>query len=136
MQDVQRLEKRIIRATAQAIQDFGLVVEGDRILVGCSGGKDSYTLLHVLMRLRERAPIDFELVAVNLDQGQPGFPAEVVEGHFKAVGVPNFKICVRFKGPRPHRCKKQQKPHKAPKILCGCLKLPQAPPKMFNASNY
>ncbi len=88
MQDVERLEKRIIRATAQAILDFGLVVEGDRILVGCSGGKDSYTLLHVLMRLRERAPIDFELVAVNLDQGQPGFPAEVVEGHFKAVGVP------------------------------------------------
>jgi tRNA 2-thiocytidine biosynthesis protein TtcA len=88
MQDVERLEKRIIRATAQAILDFGLVVEGDRILVGCSGGKDSYTLLHVLMRLRERAPIDFDLVAVNLDQGQPGFPAEVLEGHFKAVGVP------------------------------------------------
>ncbi len=88
MQDVERLEKRIIRATAQAISDFGLVVEGDRILVACSGGKDSYTLLHVLMRLRERAPIDFELVAVNLDQGQPGFPAEVLEGHFRAVGVP------------------------------------------------
>jgi tRNA 2-thiocytidine biosynthesis protein TtcA len=88
MQDVEKLEKRIIRATAQAIMDFGLVVEGDRILVGCSGGKDSYTLLHVLMRLRERAPIDFELVAVNLDQGQPGFPAERLEGHFKAVGVP------------------------------------------------
>jgi len=88
MQDVEKLEKRIIRATAQAILDFGLVVEGDRILVGCSGGKDSYTLLHVLMRLRERAPIDFELVAVNLDQGQPGFPAEVLEGHFRAVGVP------------------------------------------------
>jgi tRNA 2-thiocytidine biosynthesis protein TtcA len=88
MQDVEKLEKRIIRATAQAILDFGLVVEGDRILVGCSGGKDSYTLLHVLMRLRERAPIDFELVAVNLDQGQPGFPAEVLEGHFEAVGVP------------------------------------------------
>ena len=83
-----RLEKRIIRATAQAIGDFGLVVEGDRILVGCSGGKDSYTLLHVLMALQRRAPIDFELVAVNLDQGQPGFPAEVLEGHFKAVGVP------------------------------------------------
>ena len=88
MRDVERLEKRIIRATAQAILDFGLVVEGDRILVGCSGGKDSYTLLHVLMRLRERAPIDFELVAVNLDQGQPGFPADVLEGHFRAVRVP------------------------------------------------
>ena len=83
-----RLEKRIIKATAQAIGDFGLVVEGDKILVGCSGGKDSYTLLHVLMRLQQRAPIDFELVAVNLDQGQPNFPADVLEGHFKAVGVP------------------------------------------------
>ena len=83
-----RLEKRIIRATAQAIADFGLVVAGDRILVGCSGGKDSYTLLHVLRKLQARAPIHFELVAVNLDQGQPGFPAEVLEGHFKAVGVP------------------------------------------------
>jgi len=88
MKELERLEKRVIRAAAQAILDFGLVVEGDRILVGCSGGKDSYTLLHVLMRLRERAPIDFELVAVNLDQGQPGFPADVLEGHFKAVGVP------------------------------------------------
>jgi len=83
-----RLEKRIIKATAQAIGDFGLIVEGDKILVGCSGGKDSYTLLHVLMRLQQRAPIDFELVAVNLDQGQPNFPADVLEGHFKAVGVP------------------------------------------------
>jgi tRNA 2-thiocytidine biosynthesis protein TtcA len=85
---VERLEKRILRATAQAIQDFSLVEEGDRIMVAVSGGKDSYTLLHVLMRLRERAPIDFDLVAVNLDQGQPGYPAHVVEAHFKAVGVP------------------------------------------------
>jgi tRNA 2-thiocytidine biosynthesis protein TtcA len=88
MDAVQRLEKRILRAAAQAIQDFDLVEDGDRIMVAVSGGKDSYTLLHVLMRLRERAPIDFDLVAVNLDQGQPGYPAQVVEGHFKAVGVP------------------------------------------------
>ncbi|HET9554065.1 MAG TPA: tRNA 2-thiocytidine(32) synthetase TtcA [Anaeromyxobacteraceae bacterium] len=88
MQELERLERRITRATAQAIADFGLVEAGDRILVGCSGGKDSYTLLHVLMRLRERAPIHFDLVAVNLDQGQPGFPAHVLEGHFQAVGVP------------------------------------------------
>jgi tRNA 2-thiocytidine biosynthesis protein TtcA len=86
--EMARLERRIIRATAQAIADFGLVVAGDRVLVGCSGGKDSYTLLHVLRRLQARAPIHFELVAVNLDQGQPGFPAEVLERHFKAVGVP------------------------------------------------
>ena len=88
MDTVARLEKRILRAAAQAIQDFHLVEDGDRIMVAVSGGKDSYTLLHVLMRLRERAPIDFDLVAVNLDQGQPGYPAHVVEGHFKAVGVP------------------------------------------------
>src|SRR6266511_1890412 len=88
MKDVARLEKRILRAAAQAIQDFGLVEHGDKIMVAVSGGKDSYTLLHVLMRLRERAPIDFDLVAVNLDQGQPGYPAEVVEGHLRAVGVP------------------------------------------------
>jgi tRNA 2-thiocytidine biosynthesis protein TtcA len=83
-----KLERRLLRATAEAIRDFELVSEGDRILVAVSGGKDSYTLLHVLMRLRERAPIDFDLVAVNLDQGQPGYPAHVVEGHLKAVGVP------------------------------------------------
>jgi tRNA 2-thiocytidine biosynthesis protein TtcA len=86
--DVARLEKRIIRAAAQAIQDFGLVEQGDRIMVAVSGGKDSYTLLHVLMRLRERAPIRFELVAVNLDQGQPGYPADVVERHLQSLGVP------------------------------------------------
>jgi len=88
MRDVQRLERRIIRDTARAIADFSLIGHGDRILVACSGGKDSYTLLHVLQRLQERAPIDFSLVAVNLDQGQPGYPAQVVEDHFKAVGVP------------------------------------------------
>jgi tRNA 2-thiocytidine biosynthesis protein TtcA len=88
MPDLARLEKRILRAASQAIQDFALVEPGDRIMVAVSGGKDSYTLLHVLMRLRERAPIDFDLVAVNLDQGQPGYPADVVERHLRAVGVP------------------------------------------------
>jgi tRNA 2-thiocytidine biosynthesis protein TtcA len=82
-----RLEKRLLRAAGQAIADFDLVVDGDRILVAVSGGKDSWTLLHVLMRLRERSPARFDLVAVNLDQGQPGYPAEVVEAHLRAVGV-------------------------------------------------
>jgi len=83
-----RLERKLIRAAAEAVRDFDLVGQGDRIMVAVSGGKDSYTLLHVLMRLRERAPVDFELVAANLDQGQPGYPAEVVEGHLRSVGVP------------------------------------------------
>jgi len=84
----ERLERRILRAAGRAMADFGLVEAGDRVLVAVSGGKDSYTLLHVLMRLQERAPVRFELVAVNLDQGQPGFPAHVIEDHFRTVGVP------------------------------------------------
>jgi tRNA 2-thiocytidine biosynthesis protein TtcA len=88
MTQVERLERRLLRAASRAIQDFGLVEAGDRILVAVSGGKDSYGLLHVLMRLRERAPVPFDLVAVNLDQGHPGYPAHVVEAHLRAVGVP------------------------------------------------
>jgi tRNA 2-thiocytidine biosynthesis protein TtcA len=88
MNDVARLEKRLLRATARAITDFDLIEDGDRLMVAVSGGKDSYTLLHVLTRLQARAPIRFELLAVNLDQGQPGYPADVVERHFQAVGVP------------------------------------------------
>jgi tRNA 2-thiocytidine biosynthesis protein TtcA len=84
----ERLERRLLRATARAVRDFDLVGEGDRILVAVSGGKDSFTMLHLLMRLRERAPVAFDLLAVNLDQGQPGFPGHVLEEHFRAVGVP------------------------------------------------
>ncbi len=88
MVDKEKLERKLLRAAAEAVRDFDLIADGDRILVAVSGGKDSYTLLHVLMRMRERAPVDFELVAANLDQGQPGFPAEVIERHFQSVGVP------------------------------------------------
>ncbi len=88
MEDEVKLERRLLRATSRAVRDFDLIQEGDRILAAVSGGKDSYTLLHVLLRLRERAPIDFDVVAVNLDQGQPGYPAHVIEEHFRAVGVP------------------------------------------------
>jgi len=87
MDERTKLERKLLRATARAVRDFDLIQEGDRILVAVSGGKDSYTLLHLLLRLRERAPIEFDLVAVNLDQGQPGFPAEVIERHFRAIGV-------------------------------------------------
>jgi tRNA 2-thiocytidine biosynthesis protein TtcA len=89
MQDrIERLERRLLRRVGEAIADFALVEDGDRILVAVSGGKDSATLLHLLVRLRERAPVRFDLLAVNLDQGQPGYPAHVVEDHLRAVGVP------------------------------------------------
>jgi tRNA 2-thiocytidine biosynthesis protein TtcA len=88
MEDEVKLERRLLRATSQAVRDFGLIEDGDKILVAVSGGKDSYTLLHLLLRLRERAPVEFDLVAVNLDQGQPGYPAQVVEEHFRSLVVP------------------------------------------------
>ncbi|HQR30963.1 MAG TPA: tRNA 2-thiocytidine(32) synthetase TtcA [Anaeromyxobacteraceae bacterium] len=88
MNETERLERKLLRDTARAIEDFSLVEDGDRILVAVSGGKDSYALLHLLQRLRERAPVRFDLVAVNLDQGHPGFPAHRLEEHFRRVGVP------------------------------------------------
>jgi tRNA 2-thiocytidine biosynthesis protein TtcA len=92
MQELEVLERRIVRAAGKAVADFGLVEGGDRILVACSGGKDSWTLLHVLEALRRRAPVAFDLVAVNLDQGQPGYPAEAVRRHLEAVGVPHRMV--------------------------------------------
>jgi len=83
-----KLEKRLLRLTGQAIAQFNMIEAGDRVMVCLSGGKDSYSLLDVLLLLRERAPIDFDIVAVNLDQKQPGFPEDVLPEYLRTRDVP------------------------------------------------
>ena len=82
-----KLEKKLCRLVGQAFGDFSMIEDGDMVMVCVSGGKDSYAMLDILMKLRERAPINVEIVAVNLDQKQPNFPAEILPNYLKGLGI-------------------------------------------------
>jgi tRNA 2-thiocytidine biosynthesis protein TtcA len=86
--EANKLSKKLHRQVGQALGDFNMIEAGDKVMVCLSGGKDSYAMLDILMSMRARAPVDFELIAVNLDQKQPGFPAFVLPEYLRALGVP------------------------------------------------
>ena len=85
-----KLRKRLRRNVGHAIVDFNMIEDGDRVMVCVSGGKDSYSMLDILLHLRDSAPINFEVIAVNLDQKQPGFPENVLPEYFEKLGVPYY----------------------------------------------
>ena len=86
-QERNKLHKKLRRETGKAIADFNMIADGDRVMVCISGGKDSLTMLDILLGLAEHAPIKFDILAVNLDQKQPGFPEDVLPRYFESLGV-------------------------------------------------
>ena len=93
-QNLKKLERQILRKTAQAINQYNMIEDGDKIMICLSGGKDSYCLLEMLLLLQKKVPISFDIITVNFDQEQPGFPEEVLPNYLKNKGI-EFHIIER-----------------------------------------
>ncbi len=113
-----RLEKVLLNDMARASKEFNLIEPDDRIMVGVSGGKDSFTLLHLLRKVQARAPFPFSIVAVNLDQGHPGFPAHIIEDYLKREGY-EYRMIARD---TYSIVKEKVKPGKTTCSLCSRLR--------------
>lgn len=117
-QQLNKLYKRLRRNAGRAIQEFNMIEEGDRVMVCLSGGKDSFTMLDILQNLQRSAPVDFELIAVNLDQKQPGFPEHVLPDYLTRRGIP-FHIIERDTHSVVKRVIPRGKPPAAYAHVCG-----------------